>query len=140
MIANHYLADGYPQLALAAIRASLDRFAVAGGLLFLLLALTERLLAAALRRRGRETHPAWRWTAGLAIAVATGIDLWRLWISPWTPHVLSPRGIPLFGGVALLGGGGIWLAARHGERLRAALGASLRGLGGAKPAGISVST
>jgi arylsulfatase A-like enzyme len=133
VIANHYLADGYPQLALAAIRASLDRFAVAGGLLFLLLALTERLLAAALRRRGRETHPAWRWTAGLAIAVATGIVLWRLWISPWTPHVLSPRGIPLFGGVALAGASGIWAARRYGESLRRGARSALGWLSGSEP-------
>jgi arylsulfatase len=133
VIANHYLVDGYPQLALAAIRASLDRFALAGGLLFLLLALTERLLAAALRRRGHEARPAWRWTAVLAITIATGIVLWRLRISPWTPHVLSPRGIPLFGGVALAGALGIWGALRYGEIVRRGTRSALRWLSGAEP-------
>ncbi len=133
VIANHYLVDGYPQLALAALRASLDRFALAGGLLFLLLALTERLLAAALRRRGREARPAWRWTAALALAAATGIVLWRLRISPWTPHVLSPRGIPLFGGVALAGALAIWGAVRYGETLRRGTRSALRWLSGAEP-------
>ena len=133
VIANHYLVDGYPQLALAALRASLDRFAVAGGLLFLLLALTERLLAAALRRRGREARPAWRWTAALALAAATGIVLWRLRISPWTPHVLSPRGIPLFGGVALAGALAVWGVVRYGETLRRGIHSALRWLSGAEP-------
>jgi arylsulfatase A-like enzyme len=131
--ANHYLVDGYPQLALGTIRASLDRFVLAGGLLFLLLALTERLLAAALRRRGREAHPAWGWTAALAIVVATGIILWRLRISPWTPHVLSPRGVPLFGGVALAGALGAWGAMRYGETVGRGVRSALRWLSGAEP-------
>jgi arylsulfatase A-like enzyme len=136
--ANHYLTEGYPQLVLDSFRSSLDRYALAGGLLFLLIGLTFLLLATAQERRGKPAPAALGPNAALWILVATGMVLGWLKLSPWTPHVLSARGVPLFGAVALGGAGASWLAVRHAERLRPAVRSVLRGLSGAKVAGAAL--
>jgi arylsulfatase A-like enzyme len=138
VFANRYLADGQPQLALASLRDFLNRYALRVALFFVGIELTYLVLADGLGRRWRRLRAAPGLNAALWILVITGVALWGLRFAPWTPHVLSPRGILLFGGVALAGAIACRLALRHGERLRSAVGAALRGLGGAKPAGTAL--
>lgn len=138
VLANRYLADGQPQLALASLRDFVNRYALRVGLFFLQIELTYLLLAYALGRRWKGSRRALGANALLWISLVTALALWYLRVAPWTPRVLSREGIPLFGGVLLVGICAGRFVARHGERLRSAVSAALSGLGGAKPAGAAL--
>jgi arylsulfatase A-like enzyme len=138
VIANRYVTDGQPQLALASLRDFVNRYALRVGLFFIQVEITFLLIAYALGRRWKGTRAAHSANAALWILVVTVVALWWLRVAPWTPRVLSREGILLFGGVALVGVCAGRFAARHGERLRAVAGAALRALGGPKPAGAAL--
>lgn len=138
LTANRYLSDGQMPLAVASLRDFLNRYALRVGLFFLAIEISYLVLLSSLRWRWSRARAAYGANAMLWLVAVTACVLWSLWIAPWTPHVLSPRGISLFGGVALAGAGAVWLAARQGERLRVAVSTALRGLGGAKPAGAAL--
>ncbi len=137
VFANRYLADGQPQLALASLRDFVNRYALRVGLFFLQIEITYLLLAYALGRRWKGSRGAHGANAVLWISLATVVLLWYLRVAPWTPRVLSREGIPLFGGVLLVGVCAGRFVARHGESLRGAMSA-LSGLGSAKPAGAAL--
>jgi arylsulfatase A-like enzyme len=138
IIANRYLADGQPQLALASLRDFVNRYALRVGLFFLQIEITYLLLAYALGRRWKGAWGAHGANAALWIFMVTAVALWWLRVAPWTPRVLSREGIPLFGGVLLVGVCAGRFLARHGERLRDSVSAALRGLGSAKAAGAAL--
>lgn len=129
--ANRYLTDGYPQLALSALRGSLDLYALAGVLLFVLSEVTYLLLG----RRWRRPHAA---NAALWLLLATGAAIVSLRLSPWTPRFHSVRGALLFGSVALAGIWLAWLAACNGWAVRRAGALARHALGGARPAGAAL--
>ena len=138
VLANRYLADGQPQLALASLRDFVNRYALRVGLFFLQIEITYLLLSYALGRRWKNARAAHGANAALWIFGITAVALWWLRVAPWTPRVLSREGIPLFGGVALVGVCAGRFVARHGERLRSGVSAALRGFSGAKPAGAAL--
>ena len=129
--ANRYLTDGYPRLALSALRGSLDLYALAAVFLFVLSEVTYLLLG----RRWRRPHAA---NAALWLLIATVAAIVSLRLSPWTPRFHSARGALLFGSVALAG---LWLArlaARNPRSVRRGAGLVRRALGGPRPAGAAL--
>jgi arylsulfatase A-like enzyme len=138
VVANDYLADGQPQLALASLRDFLNRYALRAGLFFLQIELTFLLLSNILDRRWNKARAAHGLNAVLWILVVTGVALWKLRLFPWTPRVLTFQGFFLFGAVALLGTWFSRFAARHVELLRRGVSAALSGLGGVKPVGTAL--
>ncbi len=129
--ANRYLTDGYPRLALSALRGSLDLYALAAVLLFVLSEVTYLLLG----RRWKRPHAA---NAALWVLIATAAVIVSLRLSPWTPRFHSVRGFLLYSSVVL---GGIWLArlaARNGWAVRRGVALARRSLGGARAAGAAL--
>jgi arylsulfatase A-like enzyme len=138
VVANHYLREGYPQLALDALRSSVNRYALAAGLLFALIQLTYFLFSAAPGPLRQRLRGAFRANALLWLLVIAGLVLWAWGADPSISRPGSKRGLALCAAVTLVV---VWLcrfAMRHRARVRRALRASLSGLGGPRTAGIAL--